>query len=314
MKAISRRKFLKKVRLAVLLGAACLPLGACGGHGKWPNLAFVPPREEAFRQTKTAESAAAEVMSAEDQKKMLGELRLELGNIKDELAGQELQVAAAKSDLPGEIADYEKAIRNLSTSTDALTTAQLYLSRLTRTRDTLRRSQEKIESLERDLVGIKAKIASLQNEELAIEAGDLSQKLGALSETVVAETDAIAPYAAGELARMGLLSLEEPADLAADEGEGAPVMVWHPGQGEGAYRAALAGMLGGEGGGKTSARYLVRAVGTDKALADRNRVLIKVMTDLMDAGVALDHIALSVKGDPAVDPLEVRLYIVKPQA
>jgi hypothetical protein len=313
MKAIFQRLFWLKSSVAGLFGAAVLLLAACGTHGNWPNLASVPPREEAFRPTVTSSAAGNKVLPEADRKQARDEAKAAFLDIQGDIPVLGQQFETAKSNSQAEAADYEKALRRLSgedkSGGAALTTAQLYLSRLTRSRDNLRRMAEKIESRERDLLEIKARIAGLEDEGLASEAGDLSEKLSPLSEAVAIELNRINPYAAGELARLKLLSEEEAADAAAisPEGEEAPVLVWRANEGEAVYRAGLEGLLKGRAG---NPRYLVQIAGDEAALANKNSLLIRAMGDLMAAGVALDHIVLAVKADPAAAHPELRLYIV----
>ena len=323
MKAILQRDFLAKASLVALLGVVGLSLGACGTRGSWPNLTTVPPREEAFRPTATQPGETAQAAPLIDPVKARGEIRAGLSSIKDDLKVLEQQSGADRSTIQTDIGDYEKAVGRFAAApgavtggSDVMATAQLYLSRVTRTRDSLRRIAERSESHERDLTGIRARISALPDEGLVAEADALSQKLAALHADAAAEVAKLNPYAGGELARLRLLSFDDAAnavDASPAEGEGAPALVWRAGQPDAAYSAALSGLLAGLGD-KSVTQILVQVAGSDNALGQRNSLLIKAMSDLVKAGVPLGHIRLAVKRDPAVEPAELRLYIIKPQA
>jgi hypothetical protein len=296
------------------LGATFLALGGCSGHAGWPNLASVPPRAEAYRLTPTP--AKVHDKASPDQTAGPQEVKVALDNIRGEVRDMRGTFAEARASIVTEQAAYEQAVRklsptggNLAAGNDSLVTVQLYLSRLSRTRDNLRNMNEKIEIRERDLMGLKAKITDLKSEELAIEAGNVSQDLGELSSDVGAEAGSANSYVLGELARLKILSSDtagEAADASPAKVETAPTLTFPAGVEDAALTAGLTQMLAGAA---PASPLQLRVAGGDNALVGRNQALIRVMKALLDKGVALTRISLAVERVDAASPVEIRLYV-----
>lgn len=288
----SRAMSLKVVRhfSAILRGGAILALllsaTACSGlKREWPNLATVPARESAFTKTPRAKSAIAlparpDAMgqgAALDENAVVKAVEEDIGDLRR-------QFATAKSGIQTADRDYRTAIGALSVSKggiEALTTAQLHLSRLTRHRDILRNIAEKLERRGQDL------------NDLATRPTKLAEALADFRAEVAGVVKVWNAFAAGELDRMAVLSAEGPAGKLAVNSLAVSI-----------DESAVANL----GAAKASTQFIIRVSGTSAALANKNPSVIAAMNGLVGQGVPLENIALTSEIS-AHDPARIMVYM-----
>lgn len=268
-------------------GALCallLAATACSAlKREWPNLATVPSRESAFVKTPKAKSVipqpprmgAGEVTDAHAVVKA----------IEEDIVDLRQQFAAAKSGVQTADRDYRAAISALfgtKGDVEALTTAQLHLSRLARNRDMMRHIADKLERHAQDLNDLTAKAALRDDGALA----DFQAEVA----TAVKVWNA---FAAGELDRMTVLSAEGPAGKSVANSAVMPI------------RESDVANLGTA---KVGTQFIIRASGTAAALAAKNPLVIAAMSRLVGQGVPFENIALASEVG-AQDPVQITVYM-----